>query len=222
MQHKSDGYGIIRSCWLAGYWLAGCWLLVSFGCNQPTSTPSNPQDKPAMSEEVEPPSPTPFKVNPDYFVDGFDYPVGKPDAKGYYNAQIFGKNNHLGDDWNGTGGGNSDLGDPIYATANGYVKFARNITGGWGKVIRINHFWKDGRTCESLYAHCDKMETTAGTWVNKGDLIGTIGNADGAYWAHLHFEMRSDTGLEIGGGYDWDTTGFVDPTKFIEANRKIE
>ncbi len=27
--------------------------------------------------------------------------------RGYYNAQVFGKNNHLGDDWNGVGGGNT-------------------------------------------------------------------------------------------------------------------
>ena len=57
----------------------------------------------------------------------FDFPVGKPDAKGYYNAQAFGKNNHLGDDWNAVTGGNSDLGDPIYAIANGKVTFAEDI-----------------------------------------------------------------------------------------------
>ncbi|WP_240642318.1 hypothetical protein [Nonlabens xiamenensis] len=28
----------------------------------------------------------------------FDFPVGKPEAKGYYNAQAFGVNDHLGDD----------------------------------------------------------------------------------------------------------------------------
>jgi len=53
----------------------------------------------------------------DHKADHFDFPVGRPDAKGYYNAQGFGKNAHLGDDWNGTGGGNSDLGDPIYEEA---------------------------------------------------------------------------------------------------------
>ena len=39
--------------------------------------------------------------------DGFDFPVGPPDAKGYYDAQSFGKNRHLGSDWNGVGGGNT-------------------------------------------------------------------------------------------------------------------
>jgi len=55
-----------------------------------------------------------FKDHQDYSSDGFDFPIGKPNARGYYNAQKFQENNHLGDDWNGVGGGNSDLGDAIY------------------------------------------------------------------------------------------------------------
>ena len=51
--------------------------------------------------------------------DGFDFPVGKPNAKKYYNAQKFGKNYHLGDDWNGVGGGNTDYGNPVYSISNG-------------------------------------------------------------------------------------------------------
>jgi len=190
------------------------------GCDTNGPTNQNTQNQRVdrtIAEEQ--PSTSPFKVNTDYFVDGFDYPVGKPNANNYYNAQVFGRNNHLGDDWNGTGGGNTDLGDPIYAAASGYVKFAKDVYGGWGNVIRINHFWEDGRTVESLYAHCDTIEVQAHSWIKRGDRIGTIGNADGAYYAHLHYEMRSDTGLEIGGGYDWDTTGYLDPTKFIKANR---
>jgi len=34
-------------------------------------------------------------------VDGFDMPVGAPNGKGYYIAQIFGNKDHLGEDWNG-------------------------------------------------------------------------------------------------------------------------
>ncbi|HEY9169431.1 MAG TPA: hypothetical protein VIN72_08085 [Lutibacter sp.] len=42
-------------------------------------------------------------TNPEYVSDGSDFPVGKPNAKGYYDAQPFGKNRHLGSDWNGKG-----------------------------------------------------------------------------------------------------------------------
>ena len=34
-----------------------------------------------------------FYFNPEFKSDGFDYPVGAPNAKNYYNAQPFGKNN---------------------------------------------------------------------------------------------------------------------------------
>lgn len=159
-----------------------------------------------------------FSKKPNYIAKGFDFPVGKPNAKGYYNAQKFTVNNHLGDDWNGTGGGNTDLGDPIYAIGNGYVKFAENYGDGWGNVIRIVHKYK-GNYYESLYAHCDKISVKKGSFVTKGMKIGTIGNADGAYYAHLHLEIREDIFMEIGGGYSKNTKGFLNPTTFIKSNR---
>lgn len=150
----------------------------------------------------------------------FDFPVGKPDAKGYYNAQKFGANLHLGDDWNAVTGGNSDLGDPIFSIANGYVDFAENYGGGWGNVIRITHHLPDGQKIESLYAHCDTIFVQMNKWVKRGDKIGTIGTANGAYLAHLHLEIR-DSLMPIGGGYSDDQAGFLDPTHFIKSHRKI-
>ena len=44
--------------------------------------------------------------------DGFDHPVGKPNAEGYYMARGF-LSYHPGEDWNGVKGGNSDLGAPV-------------------------------------------------------------------------------------------------------------
>lgn len=161
-----------------------------------------------------------FAQHADYYSDGFDFPVGPPNAKGYYNAQGFGKNYHLGDDWNGVGGGNSDLGDPIHVIANGYVVEASENGPGWGNVIRVVHYLKGkNQLVESLYAHCDTMLVKSGTWVKRGDKIGTIGNAHGTYWAHLHLEIRTTVDMGLGGGYSEETAGFIDPTKFIEANR---
>ncbi|MEP2279466.1 M23 family metallopeptidase [Maribacter sp.] len=151
---------------------------------------------------------------------GFDFPVGKPNASGYYNAQKFGENNHLGEDWNGVGGGNTDLGDSIYAIANGYVSFAEDINGGWGNVIRIIHQTDADTQIESLYAHCLEIDVQEGDYVNKGDKIGTIGNNGGQYLAHLHLELRSKVGLPIGGGYSSNTSGYINPTEFIKNNRK--
>ena len=155
----------------------------------------------------------------DYIAHHFDYPVGTADGHGYYNAQGFADNDHLGDDWNGIGGGNTDFGDPIYAIANGRVKAAEDYGGGWGNIVRILHQLPNGKVVESFYAHCETMFVEEGDWVERGDEIATIGNADGAYLAHLHFEIRTDTSMGIGGGYSSDTEGYVDPTAFIKAHR---
>lgn len=158
----------------------------------------------------------------EFISDGFDFPVGRPNGEGYYNAQGFGKNDHLGDDWNADSGGNSDLGDSIYSTANGYVKFAEDIQGGWGNVIRVLHKLPDGTFVESLYAHCNEIKVKKGDWIKRGDLIGTIGTAHGIYYAHLHFEIRTNIDLGIGGGYSSNQAGYTDPTKFILNHRPQE
>ena len=160
-----------------------------------------------------------FKNNPEYVSNGFDFPVGKPDAKNYYNAQKFQENNHLGDDWNGVGGGNSDLGDAIYAIGNGYISEVKDYSGGWGNVLRIVHL-KNNTLYESLYAHCDTILVSENQFIKKGDKIATIGNNSGQYWAHLHLEVRDSVNLDIGPGYSNDISGYLDPTQFIKKNRK--
>jgi murein DD-endopeptidase MepM/ murein hydrolase activator NlpD len=160
-----------------------------------------------------------FESNRAYISDGFDFPVGKPNAKGYYNAQGFGgKKYHLGDDWNASTGGNSDLGHPIFSIANGYVTEAVDKKGGWGPVVRVVHYHK-GKFYESLYAHCDEMFVQAGDWVKRGQKIATIGNNEGMYLAHLHLEIRDKADLPLGGGYSKNTEGYLDPTIFINNNR---
>lgn len=153
------------------------------------------------------------------YTNGFDYPVGKPNGTGYYKAQEFFENNHLGEDWNGNGGGNTDKGDPVYAIANGYVSYSKDRKGGWGNVLRIIHFISDNNQVESLYAHLNTLTVDSGVWVNKGDQIGTIGTANGKYMAHLHLEIRDVIGMPIGGGYSDYNEGYISPSDFIKANR---
>jgi len=157
--------------------------------------------------------------------DGFDFPVGPPDADGYYDAQPFGgPSSHLGSDWNGNGGGDSDLGDPIHSIGHGLVTDAFDRGGGWGGVVMVAHRIPDpdggpDQLVESLYAHLQRIDVKVGDTVARGALLGTMGNVDGLYLAHLHFEIRSRTGVGLGGGYGLPGTTWVDPTAFIEARR---
>lgn len=162
-----------------------------------------------------------FETNPKHIASKFQFPVGPPDAKGYYNAQKFGANLHLGDDWNGVGGGNTDLGDTVYSVANGWINIAEDFEGGWGNIVRVIHKMPENGSydyVESLYAHLDEILIEKNQKIKIGDVIGTIGNCNGHYLAHLHLEIRDKPLLPLGAGYNSETEGYLDPTTFIKNN----
>lgn len=131
----------------------------------------------------------------------FDFPVGSRHGALTYNAQPFLTSRHLGDDLNGIGGQNSDLGDPVFAIADGFCIEAGWPSDGWGNVIVLLHELPDGRIIESFYGHLDKILIPVGKQVRRGEKIGEIGNADGFYLAHLHFELRTYPTIDAGAGY---------------------
>ncbi|HXX40681.1 MAG TPA: peptidoglycan DD-metalloendopeptidase family protein [Chthoniobacterales bacterium] len=157
--------------------------------------------------------------------DGFDFPVGKPDAKGYYKARGFRANGHLGEDWDGVGGGDTDLGDPIYCIGDGVVVFARDCHMGWGNVIIVRHVFRENGTThnvDSLYGHLQKILVFQGQKVRRGEQIATLGNAHGLYDAHLHLEIRKN--IEIGmsrAKFAQDYSNYYDPSQFISAHRHL-
>ena len=137
-------------------------------------------------------------------------------------AQRFTENHHLGEDLNGIGGENSDLGDPIYAIADGRVLLAREGGPGWGNVMIVLHAYIDHherKYVQSYSGHMEKMLVHAGDDVRRGQQIATVGTANGRYFAHLHFEMREFVTPFIGSGYREDTHGWIDPTAFIKQHR---
>lgn len=156
--------------------------------------------------------------------DGFQCPVGK-DGEGYYKARGYRPNGHLGEDWNGIRGGDTDLGDPVYATAYGLVIFARNYHVGWGNVIILRHaYYENGGVgyVDSLYGHLNEIQVREGQQVRRGQQIGTIGSNFGMYDAHLHFEMRKN--LAIGmfrSSFPRDFSCYWDPTDFIATRRTL-
>jgi murein DD-endopeptidase MepM/ murein hydrolase activator NlpD len=152
----------------------------------------------------------------------FDFPIGSENGALAYNAQPFTQNRHLGDDLNGIGGENSDLGDPVFAVADGEVLFADEAGPGWGNVVIVLHAYEENgarKFVQSYYGHVETILVARKQRVRRGDQIATIGTADGIYWAHLHFEMREFTTPFIGPGYREDTRGWIDPSAFIAAHR---
>ncbi|MFK7911520.1 MAG: M23 family metallopeptidase [Akkermansiaceae bacterium] len=162
--------------------------------------------------------------------DGFDFPVGKPNAAGYYKARGMRLRPpvHFGEDWNGRGGGDSDLNDPIYCIANGVVMFAYDCRGGWGRCVLIRHAYRDPKTgkvkyIDSQYAHLRSMSVKTGDFVKRGQQIGTMGSNRGMYPAHLHFEMRHNltTGMQRT-SVARNLTNWADPTTFINKHRRLK
>lgn len=152
----------------------------------------------------------------------FDFPLGSENGAMSYNAQRFTENRHLGDDLNGIGGENSDLGDPIFAVADGRVLLARDGGPGWGNIVIVLHAYIENgerKYVQSYYGHVQKMLVHVGDEVHRGQQIATVGTAGGRYFAHLHFEMREFTTPFIGPGYRENTQGWINPAAFIQAHR---
>lgn len=155
---------------------------------------------------------------------GFESPVGSQNGALSYNAQPYWILNlrhgghHTGDDLNGIGGMNTDLGDPVFAAADGLVLYAANPSPGWGNVVILAHRLEDGRRITTMYAHLHSFCVKPGDLIARGKQIGLIGTADGRYPAHLHFEMRESDGADIGSGYAMFPLNHIDPARFIREN----
>ncbi len=158
--------------------------------------------------------------------DGFDFPVGKPDASKYYKSRGFYPGGHRGEDWNGSGGGDSDLGDPIWCIGAGVVVLSENVGVGWGNVVIVRHAFRGTggkiEMVDSLYGHLLARHVQLHQIVARGQQIGTMGSNNGMYPAHLHLEIRKD--LRVGmnrSSFPSDYSVYHSPTKFINEHRKL-
>ena len=167
-----------------------------------------------------------LKIN---LADGFDFPVGKPNAEGYYKARGLRLRapQHFGEDWNGRAGGDSDLGAPVYAIAEGIVTLAQNVRSGWGNVVLTRHAYRDPGTgqvkyCDTLNGHLNQILVKDGQLIKRGQQIGSIGTNFGMYPAHLHFEIRHNISIGMArSNVPSDMTNWADPTEFITKFRKL-
>lgn len=97
---------------------------------------------------------------------------------------------HRGTDFAAPGG------TPIYAVADGVISAARTMNS-YGNCVQVSHGTADdGHRYDSLYAHMSSITVAEGTAVQKGDLLGYVGNTGNVYGAgggyHLHLELRVD------------------------------
>ncbi len=79
-------------------------------------------------------------------------------------------------------------GTPIHATADGVVREAAWNTGGYGRLIKIDH----GRGIDTRYAHLSSMSVSPGQRVTRGQVIGRMGSTGRSTGSHLHYEVRID------------------------------
>lgn len=166
------------------------------------------------------------------------------DGDGFYVAQFFGELNsaigsyHLGVDWNGEGGGNTDFGEPVYAVAEAEVVTVvddqNGSTSGFGNYVVLRHelptpMTINGQTVSQIYSLYGHMDSVAGLTVGQtipiGHQIGTIGatGASGGF-AHLHFEMTiGDVRPDSGDGYNpsGPPNAWIDPVDFISEYERM-
>lgn len=155
------------------------------GEEQPTPTPTPvPTAKPT-------PTPTPKPSgSSSSSSESFSWPV-----PGYYTVTCSFGSGHNGMDIA------APRGTPIVASRSGTVMVANDSDEwgySWGYYVSIYH----DSTYSTLYAHMSSVAVSAGQWVNKGDVIGYVGNTGYSFGNHLHFEI-------------YQNQKRVDPQKFV-------
>ena len=93
--------------------------------------------------------------------------------------------------WNGVGIG-AALGTPVKAVSTGEVALAE-ASGTYGLTVILQH----GGGAYSIYSSLASVSVRRGAKVNKGDVIGTVGQSDPDLPPRLHFEMRPKDGVAV-------------------------
>jgi len=127
---------------------------------------------------------------------GYPYEGEKSSDYGYRRNPFGGAGGefHSGVDFKG------EYGDPIFATADGYVR-SSDWYGGYGNAVVIEH--TGGLT--SLYGHLSKVNVNTGQFVKAGEIIGFLGSTGRSTGPHIHYEIRKN---------EED----IDPSEFFSIN----
>ncbi len=113
------------------------------------------------------------------------YPINKEHRKFSsrygYRIDPFSKKRrfHDGDDFS------TEVGVEVMATANGKVKSSK-YNGSFGNFIEIEH----GNGYVTVYGHLSKRFVKKGELIERGDVIGKVGNTGRSTAPHLHYEIQ--------------------------------
>ena len=77
-------------------------------------------------------------------------------------------------------------GTAVHVTADGMVMQAEMVTGGYGRLVVVDH----GGGIQTYYAHLSRIYVHAGQEVRRGDLMGAAGSTGRVTAPHLHYEVR--------------------------------
>lgn len=94
------------------------------------------------------------------------------------------------------------LDEPVFATANGFIRYAKNVEL-LGNTIIIDH----GNSICSEYYHLNTILVKEGDFVKKGEIIATAGTSGASTNVHLHWGIRIN-GIS------------VDPFLFLQFNKE--
>lgn len=150
---------------------------------------------------------------------GFYYPTGRPplpcdkywlDCDGDY----FYGYCHLGHDFIG------DVGDPVFAIADGTIVFVSYNDWGKGNVgLLAAHYLNDGRIFLAIYGHLKYRRYRRGQRFMAGEFIGRIGKYP--WGEHLHFGIFRNRNLPKNGWgrmrspAKWPYNNLTDPIRWI-------
>jgi murein DD-endopeptidase MepM/ murein hydrolase activator NlpD len=77
-------------------------------------------------------------------------------------------------------------GTPIKASSSGTVIYSSNTIKGYGNLIILRH----SEEFVTVYAHNQTNMDEEASWVERGQIIGKVGQTGRATGPHLHFEIR--------------------------------
>ncbi len=79
----------------------------------------------------------------------------------------------------------ADIGTKVRVTGEGIVTEVKRKRKGYGVNVLVNH----GHGYKTRYAHLNKISTSPGDTVERGEVIGQVGNTGTSTGPHLHYEV---------------------------------